>query len=232
MLIGSIAAFVSAIACMMIKSDSTPSQKNKMSPIKNILEGFIYVKNHPILPGLYLLDIGVTVVSFYRQILPLIADRFYKGGAAAVSLLTAFNSMGAIAGSFLVVFLTKIKSKGKLVLAATMLYGILLILFGLSSGLFLGAIIISLLGAADGVGMTVRQAIVQLTCPDNLRGRAVSLHSVAAMTANNIGHFEIGVASDLIGARNAIIIGGIISCFVVLIIWKTFKGVSSYKLEV
>ena len=230
--IGSIAAFISAIACIMIKSNSTPSQKNKMSPIKNILEGFVYVKNHPILPGLYLLDIGVTVVSFYRQIMPLIADRLYKGGAAAVSLLTAFNSVGAIAGSFLVVFLTKIKSKGKLVLAATMLYGVLLIIFGLSSGLFLGALIISLLGAADAVGMTVRQAIVQLTCPDNLRGRAVSLHSVAAMTANNVGHFEIGVASDLIGARNALIIGGIISCIVVLFIWKTFKGVSSFKLEV
>ena len=50
-----------------------------MSPLKNIIEGFIYVKNHPILPGLYLLDIGVTVVSFYRQIMPLIADRLFKG---------------------------------------------------------------------------------------------------------------------------------------------------------
>ena len=49
-----------------------------MSPIKNIVEGFIYVKEHPILPGLYLLDIGVTVVSFYRQIMPLIADRLFK----------------------------------------------------------------------------------------------------------------------------------------------------------
>ena len=173
----------------------------------------------------------MTVVSFYRQIMPLIADRLYKGGAAAVSVLTACNSIGAIAGSFLVVFFTRIKSKGTLVLAATLLYSVLLIFFGLSSSLYVGALVITLLGATDGVGMTVRQAIVQLTSPDNLRGRAVSLHSVAAMTANNIGHFEIGVMSELIGTNNALILGGIISIIVVLLIYFRFKGVSSYKLE-
>lgn len=232
LLIGSSAALISAISCIFIKNDNYIKNTNKMQPIKNIIEGFIYVKEHPILPGLYLLDIGVTVVSFYRQIMPLIADRLFKGGAAIISLLTAFNSIGAIVGSFLVVFFSKIKSKGLLVLGATFVYGILLIIFGLSTSLILGIIIITLLGATDAVGMTVRQAIVQLTSPDHLRGRAVSLHSVAAMTANNIGHFEIGITSELIGTRNTLILGGAISCVVVFLIWKLFKGVGSYKLEV
>tara|TARA_B100000941_G_scaffold289191_1_gene267630 strand:- start:6839 stop:8071 length:1233 start_codon:yes stop_codon:yes gene_type:complete len=232
LLIGSISALISAISCIFINNNYYTKNVNKMSPIKNIIEGFVYVKEHPILPGLYLLDIGVTVVSFYRQIMPLIADRLFKGGAAIISLLTAFNSVGAITGSFLVVFLSKIKSKGVLVLGATFIYGLLLIIFGLSTSLIFGIIIITFLGATDAVGMTVRQAIVQLTSPDHLRGRAVSLHSVAAMTANNIGHFEIGVASELIGTRNALILGGVISCIVVLIIWKLFKGVGTYKLDV
>ena len=49
------------------------------------------------------------------------------------------------------------------------------------------------------------------------------------MTANNIGHFEVGVMSDIIGANNTMILGGILSIFVVIIIWKTFSGVSEYK---
>ena len=232
LLIGSVVALISATTCIFIRNDNYVKNKNKMSPLKNIIEGFIYVKEHPILPGLYLLDIGVTVVSFYRQIMPLIADRLFKGGAAIISLLTAFNSIGAIAGSLLVVFLSKIKSKGLLVLGATFVYGLLLIIFGITTSLIFGIVIITLLGATDAVGMTVRQAIVQLTSPDHLRGRAVSLHSVAAMTANNIGHFEIGIASELIGTRNTIIIGGIVSCIVVFIIWRLFKGVGTYKLEV
>ena len=72
----------------------------------------------------------------------------------------------------------------------------------------------------------------RLTSPDHLRGRAVSLHSVAAMTANNIGHFEIGITSELIGTRNTLMVGGLISCIVVIVIWKAFKGVGTYKLEV
>ena len=108
----------------------------------------------------------------------------------------------------------------------------MLIIFGLSTSLIIGVVIITLLGATDAVGMTVRQAIVQLTSPDQLRGRAVSLHSVAAMTANNVGHFEIGITSELIGTRNTLILGGAISCIVVFIIWKLFKGVGTYKLDV
>ena len=85
------------------------------------------------------------------------------------------------------------------------------------------------MGASDAVGMTTRQTIVQLTTPNEMRGRAVSFHSVSAMTANNIGHFEVGVMSDIIGANNTMILGGILSIFVVIIIWKTFSGVSEYK---
>ena len=51
------------------------------------------------------------------------------------------------------------------------------------------------------------------------------------MTANNIGHFVIGVLSELIGTNNALILGGIISIIVVVLIYFRFKGVSSYKLE-
>ena len=108
----------------------------------------------------------------------------------------------------------------------------MLIIFCLSRSLIIGVVIITLLGATDAVGMTVRQAIVQLTSPDHLRGRAVSLHSVAAMTANNVGHFEIGITSELIGTRNTLILGGVISCIVVFLIWKLFKGVGTYKLDV
>jgi len=123
----------------------------------------------------------------------------------------------------------EIKSKGIVVLYATLLYGILLIFFGLASSLIIGTIIIALLGASDAVGMTTRQSIVQLTTPNEMRGRAVSFHSVAAMTANNIGHFEVGVMSDIIGAEKTMILGGILSILVVIIIWKAFSGVSSYK---
>jgi len=76
------------------------SQESDESVLSRIWEGAVYVMRHPILPGLYLLDVGVTIVTFYRQILPLIVDRMFKAGPGAVGVMTAANSLGGVVGTF------------------------------------------------------------------------------------------------------------------------------------
>ena len=201
------------------------------SRVKNIIAGLKYVKSHPILPGLYLLDICVTVVSFYRQLFPIFADQLYKGGRGTVSILTGANSFGGVIGSALVMFTSQFKAKGMLVLYATLLYSILLIAFGAIQSLWIGSLIIIALGATDSIGMTTRQTVVQLTTPDNMRGRAVSAHSLAAMTANGIGQAEVGFMSDVIGASNTMLLGGAISLIATLVIWWLIKGIRLYRYE-
>ncbi len=199
------------------------------SMLHRIWEGVVYVKSHPILPGLYIMDIGVTVVSFYRQIFPLIADRMFRSGAAAVGVMTAANSFGGVAGTFAVLFMAKYRAKGMIVLYATLVYAILLIAFGLSPYLWLGSIILVGLGATDAIGMTTRQTTVQLTTPDHMRGRAVSAHSVSAMSANNLGTFEVGFMSEQIGADRTMILGGVISVIVVIVVWRLVRGIREYR---
>ena len=207
------------------------------SMIKRIYEGFKFVKNHPILPGLYALDIGVTVVSFYREIMPLIVDKLFRQGPWAIGPLSAANSLGGVAGSFLVLSLANYRSKGMLVLYATGTYALLLFAFGSIQFLDLntifiltvGSIIIAGLGATDAIGMTTRQTTVQLTTPDNMRGRAVSFHSFCAMGANNIGTFHVGFMSSRIGAGNTMILGGVVSICVVLAIFKFVSGLRNYR---
>ena len=216
---------------LFIRAQVAPprTEGNQGSMIRRIWDGVIYVKSHPILPGLYLLDIGVTIFSFYRQILPLIADRMFRSGAAAVGLLTAANSLGGVAGTFAVLFMANYRAKGMLVLYATLGYGILLLAFGFSSWLWLGAAVIIGLGATDAIGMTTRQTTVQLTTPDHMRGRAVSAHSVSAMSANNLGTFWVGFMSDEIGARNTMLLGGAISVAVVAAVWALMRGIREYR---
>ncbi len=203
-------------------------KKNK-STINNIIDGLKYVMSHPILPGLYLLDIAVTVVSFYRQLFPIFADQLYRGGRATVSILTGANSIGGILGSLLVVQTSKYQPKGMLVLYATLIYAFLLILFGSINILWIGMIIIILLGATDSIGMTTRQTIVQMTTPDTMRGRAVAAHSLAAMTANGIGQAEVGFMSEIIGADNTMIFGGVVSIIATLLIWWLVRGIRQYR---
>ena len=207
------------------------------SMISRLWEGFTFVRNHPILPGLYIMDVGVTVVSFYREIMPLIVDKLFKQGAWAIGPLSAANSLGGVSGSFLVLFLANYRSKGMLVLYATGIYSLLL--FGFGSIQFLnvhpllllliGGGIISGLGATDAIGMPTRQTTVQLTTPDHMRGRAVSFHSFSAMAANNIGTFEVGFMSERIGAGNTMLLGGTVSVCVVLLVWRLIAGLRNYR---
>ena len=228
--IASLCGLVSTVVPLFIHTPGMAKNVSlSSSRAKNIIEGLKYVKSHPILPGLYLLDICVTVVSFYRQLFPIFADQLYKGGRGTVSILTAANSFGGVMGSALVMFTSQFKAKGMLVLYATLVYAILLIAFGAIPSLWIGSLIIIALGATDSIGMTTRQTVVQLTTPDNMRGRAVSAHSLAAMTANGIGQAEVGFMSDVIGASNTMMLGGAISLIATLLIWWLIKGIRLYR---
>jgi predicted MFS family arabinose efflux permease len=223
-------AAVSVVLPLLIRVDGHAEGATRSgSRLKSIVDGLKYVRTHPILPGLYLLDVGVTIVSFYRQLFPIFADQLYRGGRGTVSALTWANSAGGLAGSLIVMFTRNYKAKGMLVLWATLFYGFLLIVFGATNVLWMGMIVVIFLGATDAVGMTSRQAIVQLTTPDNMRGRASAAHSLAAMSANGIGQFEVGVMSGMIGADKTMYLGGVISIAVVFLIWWLVKGVRQYR---
>ena len=213
-------------------------QEKSQTPVtQRLLEGFRFVRNHPLLPGLYIMDIGVTIFSYYREIMPLIVDKLFRSSPTMIGPLIAANSLGGVLGSFIVLFTAGFRAKGILVLLATALYSILL--FGFGSLQFLpdnpimilivGGAIISGLGMTDTISMATRQTTVQLTTPDNMRGRAISFHSFSAMSANNIGTFEVGFVSSRIGAGNTFLLGGVVSVIVVTAVWRLISGIRNYR---
>lgn len=227
----SVVAAVSVMSPLLIRASGAPEPAAGRTTAHSLAEGFRFVRSHRILPGLYLLDVGVTVVSFYRMLFPVFADQLYGLGAAGVGALNAANSLGGVLGTFLVLLTARVPRKGVIVLAATMIYALLLFAFGLNTIFALGLVIIAMLGATDGVGMTMRQTIVQLTTPDRLLGRASSAHSFSAMGANNLGQMEVGFLSAAIGAGNTMVLGGLVSVIVVLMIWQFLPGVRRYRYD-
>lgn len=204
-------------------------ETNKPSQIEQTKDGFRYVAKHPILPGLYLLDIGITTASFYREILPVLALGMFAGGASATGMLGAANSTGAILGSFLALLFVSYKAKGMLVLYASFAYGFILFGFGLANSLWLGMLMIGLLGAADAVTVAVRATTVMLTTPDQMRGRAYALMILAAQTANNIGTIWVGAWAGAIGAGNTMVLGGVISITATAAIWWFWKPIRQFR---
>lgn len=199
------------------------------SQLAETWEGLRYVGRHPILPGLFLLDTGITVASFYREILPVLALGLFAGGASATGMLGAANSAGAIVGSMIAALFAAWRAKGMLVLHASFVYGFCMFGFGYADTLWFGMAMIALLGASDAVTVAVRQTTVMLTTPDHMRGRAFAIMILAAQTANNVGTIWVGLWAEAIGAANTIILGGYISVIATALIGWWWKPIRTFR---
>ena len=216
---------------LLIRASGKPEAVSRQSTWTALKEGTLFVMRHPLLPGIYLLDFGVTIVSFYRQLFPIFARQLYQLGAEGTGFLNSANAIGSIIGTLAVFYAAKFSRKGVLVLAATLVYAVFLIAFGLNRSFPLGLVIVGVLGMTDSMTVTMRQAIVQLTTPDQLLGRAASIRTFAAMSANNIGQVEVGMLSAIIGAGQTMLIGGVLSVLFVLIVWRFLPGIRQYRYE-
>lgn len=235
-LVAAAVALPSAIMPLLIRAGGVArghahdaADEPQPSTLTQTWEGLRYVSRHPILPGLFLLDTGITIASFYREILPVLALGLFAGGASATGLLGAANSAGAIAGSFLALLLVGYRAKGMLVLYASLAYGFILFGFASATTLLLGALMIAALGAADAVTVAVRQTTVMLTTPDHMRGRAFALMILAAQTANNIGTIWVGAWAGTIGASNTLVLGSLISVVATCLIWRFWRPIREFR---
>jgi len=185
-----------------------------------LIEGVRYILGHPLLPGLYALDWGMTLVSFYRELFPMFVAHLLTEGRdelglserGAVSILTSVNFLGGIAGGLVTFRMQDCDDHyGAQVVVATLLYGGGCILFGSTSHFLVGCAAVFWCGACDAVGAAMRNIVVMLTTPDHLRGRARSGHSLAANVANSLGQLYVAGMATVIGAGYTMILGGVIT---------------------
>ncbi len=229
LLVTTVIVGLSMLFPLLIRVSGAPEGGNRLVMWSTILEGLKFVGKHPILPGLYILDIGVTVVSFYRMLFPFFSEELFGRGADGTALLTSFNAAGGVAGSMIVFITERWRRKGMIVLFATLIYALLLFAFGFNRIFEVGLLIVALLGMTDAVGMTMRQALVQLTAPDAMLGRASSAHSFAAMGANHLGQMEVSFVGGIIGAGPVMVLGGGVSLAVVGLVWWLASGIRNYR---
>lgn len=232
LILGGALFLVASVTPLLIRVRGKVEQEQKDSTVwQETREGLSYTAKHPILPGLFLLDAGITVVSFYRDILPVLALGLFAGGAAVSGYLGAANSVGAVVGSFAALLFVAYRAKGMLVLYASLAYALFLFAFGLAESLWFGLIMIALLGAADAVTVAVRHTTVMLTTPDEMRGRAFSLMFLAAYTANNLGTIWVGFWAGLIGAANSMLLGAVLAVVATLLIGYYWQPIRSFRSE-
>ena len=212
----SLLGFIAATAW----SPSTKSYKSDhpREPFSTSMQvGLRFVLRQKVMLSAMALDMFSVLFGGAVQILPAYAAQILMVGPVGLGLLRAAPSVG----SLLVVLRLAIKPmrviSGVALLTVVAGFGLSIIGFALSTNFILSVIFLGLSGAFDGVSMVIRQTILQLLTPDNVRGRVSAVSTVFITSSNEIGGFESGLAATLMGLVPSVVFGGLMTLVVVTI---------------
>lgn len=187
--------------------------------VKNSLKvGVKFVFTNKAILGALTLDMIAVLFGGTVALLSVFAQDILKVGSQGFGILNASISLGSIVSMFLTTYMPISKNAGIKLLTSIFAFGVCIIVFGLSSVFWISVVALFLSGAADGVSMVIRQTILQLKTPDNMRGRVSSVNSMFVGSSNELGAFESGLTAKLMGTARAVVFGGVMTLLTVVAI--------------
>jgi MFS family permease len=205
-------SFVAIIATLLMMK--LPAEKIEVQQSGRLLhelkEGFKYAYNFLPIRYILLLLALVSLMGMPIQVLmPVFAKDIFQGGPHTMGYLMGAFGIGALTGAIYLASRTTVLGLGRKIAMAAGIFGSGLILFSLSSSLWLSLIIITFIGLGMMLQMTSSNTILQTIVDDDKRGRVMSFYSMAFMGTVPFGNLLAGTMSDLIGVTTTILIGGI-----------------------
>jgi MFS family permease len=213
--------FGAAILTSLIKIERTPPRREPIS-FETVFAGIAFIRHHPVILGAISLDLFAVLLGGATALLPVFARDIFHTGPEGLGLLRLAPAIGALAISVLLARWPMHRRAGSIMFAAVASFGIATIVFGLSESFPLTMVALAVLGASDMVSVVIRQTLIQLGTPDEMRGRVSAVNSLFIGTSNQLGEFESGLTAYWFGTIPAVLIGGIGTVLVVLAGMKIF----------
>ncbi|CAO3359170.1 MFS transporter [Azospirillum melinis] len=177
--------------------------------LTSMLAGAAFIRSRPEILGAISLDLFAVLLGGATALLPIYARDVLHVGPWGLGLLRSAPALGALAMAMVITRWGVKRHAGRWMLIAVAGFGVATIAFGLSADPVLSFIALLAVGATDQVSMFVRQTLVQLSTPDEMRGRVGAVTSLFIGASNQLGEFESGSVAALIGAVPAVVLGGI-----------------------
>ena len=219
-----LAAFAFAAGVVLTAMIRTRVERQGKEPINltTLAAGLSYVWHKKVVLGAISLDLFVVLLAGAVALLPVFAKDILGVGAWGSGLL---RSAVAVGGMIMLLMLTQIgmtRNVGRIMFLCVVIFGIATTVFGLSNSFAVSLAAMGVLGAADAVSVFIRQTLVQVATPDEMRGRVSAVNSVFVSTSNEIGDMRAGFVAAWIGAVPAVVLGGIGSVLIAAVWWKLF----------
>ncbi len=202
---------------------------NRGASAEDVFAGLRYVARRPVILGAVLLDLFAVLFGGAIALLPIFASEILTGGPTMLGWLRAAPAMGALVMSLYLMRNPPSTRVGFKLLLSVGVFGLATITFGLSTSFWLSMVALFVNGAADMVSVVIRQTLVQLETPDEMRGRVSAVNSVFIGASNQLGEFQSGSVASLIGPVAAVVVGGTATCLIAAVWPRLFPALARRK---
>lgn len=219
---GSAALFtLAAIMVFLIRVLSKAKNTNPLTR-EYLFGGIAYIRSNPSLLGAMALDMFAVMLGGATALLPIFAKDILQTGPWGLGLLRCAPAIGALAMALYLSRFPIERRTGRSLLGSVAVFGVCMIVFGLSTSFALSMLVLALSGAADMVSVVIRISIMQLETPDEMRGRVSAVNSLFIGASNQIGEFESGVVAAAIGPVASTVVGGVGTLLIVALWLRWF----------
>ncbi|MGV7218174.1 MFS transporter [Bradyrhizobium sp. UFLA05-112] len=190
----------------------------------DIYAGVRFIRGNPAILGTISLDLFAVLFGGVTALLPIYARDILQTGPLGLGVLRAAPAVGALLMTMVLARHAISRHVGIRMFQAVIVFGIATVVFALSQWMWLSVLALAVLGAADTISVVIRFSLVQLSTPDEMRGRVGAVNFLFINASNQLGQFESGLTAALFGAMPAAVLGGIGTIAVALLWMKLFPG--------
>ena len=206
---------ISVLAITRIARKPMPPPDRSERVLHSLASGVHYVAGHKVLLGSMALDLFAVFFGGAIALLPVFAADILGVGPIGLGLLRTAPSVGALLSMLATTRMPPRQHAGGLLLGFVALFGVSMVVFGLSTSFVLSLVALFVAGLADGVSVVIRLVILRVESPEALRGRIASVNHLFIGASNELGAFESGVAATLLGVVPSVVAGGVLTLLVV-----------------
>lgn len=212
-----VAVFLAPLySLIQIKPKPIYYQERGETFFQGLTSGMRFVWKTKVVLGAMALDMFAVLFGGAVAMLPAFATDVLHVGSLGYGLLRSAPAVGALITMFIVAHRPLVNKPGIKLLAAVFGFGLTIILFGLSTSFWLSMIALLVSGALDGISVIIRQTILQLKTPDDMRGRVAAVSSMFVGSSNELGAFESGFMARKLGLVTSVVFGGCVTLAVVV----------------
>jgi MFS family permease len=199
---------LAAVLVLSVKVDHAPAKREAVG-LQSLFAGIAFIWQRKEILGAISLDLFAVLLGGATALLPIFARDILHVGPWGLGLLRSAPAVGAFTMSIWLARRPIQRRAGKTMFASVALYGMATLVFGLSTSFIVSLVALAVSGAFDMISVVIRQSLVQLDTPNEMRGRVSAVNAIFIGASNQLGEFESGITAGWFGTVPSVVIGGV-----------------------